>query len=129
MDRQTLMSWIVILSGITGLLTFTLLQITVLSEHHGTRQRHYLQLLDCNRRFKGKLRAPVNTLRICDKTGTGPCEQVFQVQNWTDPKLDWSRVNGVSLNPGSAPEIAIKIRTAQPWSKVTGSYYKKNVYF
>ena len=37
----------------------------------------------------------VNTLRICDKTDTGPCEQVFQVQNWTGPKLDWSRVNGV----------------------------------
>ena len=38
----------------------------------------------------------MNTLRICDKTGTGPCEQMFQVQNWTGLKLDWSRVNGVS---------------------------------
>ena len=57
MDRQALMSWIVILSGIAGSLTFTLLQVTVLSERHRTRQRHYLQLLDCNRRFKGKSRA------------------------------------------------------------------------
>ena len=42
----------------------------------------------------GMSRKRVNTLRICDKTGTSPCEQVFQVQNWTGPKLDWSRVNG-----------------------------------
>ena len=39
--------------GITSLLTFTLLtQMTVLSEHHRTRQRHYLQLLDCKRRLR-----------------------------------------------------------------------------